>query len=116
MKCCAHAAMSLGVSIAPVCRRVPGAPSLPFLRMLQIDMAPQVDKLYRRTHDGSGAVVLIRWHALSDRAHLGWAQQKVTGNHQDDRERQKLLAIDRKSTRLNSSHSQISYAVFCLKK
>src|SRR2546430_3962715 len=26
------------------------------------------------------------------------------------------LALDRKSTRLNSSHSQISYAVFCLKK
>src|SRR2546430_11375559 len=25
-------------------------------------------------------------------------------------------ALDRKSTRLNSSHSQISYAVFCLKK
>src|SRR2546430_12370275 len=25
-------------------------------------------------------------------------------------------AADRKSTRLNSSHSQISYAVFCLKK
>src|SRR2546427_5987974 len=24
--------------------------------------------------------------------------------------------LDRKSTRLNSSHSQISYAVFCLKK
>src|SRR2546430_12775383 len=29
--------------------------------------------------------------------------------------RQALL-VDRKSTRLNSSHSQISYAVFCLKK
>src|SRR2546430_12011815 len=26
------------------------------------------------------------------------------------------LKTDRKSTRLNSSHSQISYAVFCLKK
>src|SRR2546430_10875496 len=26
------------------------------------------------------------------------------------------FTIDRKSTRLNSSHSQISYAVFCLKK
>src|SRR2546430_12433941 len=25
-------------------------------------------------------------------------------------------SVDRKSTRLNSSHSQISYAVFCLKK
>src|SRR2546430_13758299 len=30
-------------------------------------------------------------------------------------ERQGVVA-DRKSTRLNSSHSQISYAVFCLKK
>src|SRR2546430_9111070 len=32
---------------------------------------------------------------------------------------QKIIAaakLDRKSTRLNSSHSQISYAVFCLKK
>src|SRR5690606_2408023 len=27
-----------------------------------------------------------------------------------------LIAIDRKSTRLNSSHVKISYAVFCLKK
>src|SRR2546427_6979121 len=27
-----------------------------------------------------------------------------------------IEAADRKSTRLNSSHSQISYAVFCLKK
>src|SRR5947209_17439161 len=26
------------------------------------------------------------------------------------------LAVDRKSTRLNSSHANISYAVFCLKK
>src|SRR2546427_5905325 len=26
------------------------------------------------------------------------------------------VVVDRKSTRLNSSHSQISYAVFCLKK
>src|SRR5689334_14026163 len=30
--------------------------------------------------------------------------------------RMRLIAEDRKSTRLNSSHSSISYAVFCLKK
>src|SRR2546430_15838787 len=40
------------------------------------------------------------------------------GTHFDERmlaaERNNFL--DRKSTRLNSSHSQISYAVFCLKK
>src|SRR5205085_7208086 len=29
---------------------------------------------------------------------------------------EKSVSQDRKSTRLNSSHSQISYAVFCLKK
>src|SRR2546430_8655229 len=32
------------------------------------------------------------------------------------REEPGLRVADRKSTRLNSSHSQISYAVFCLKK
>src|SRR2546430_7437915 len=34
----------------------------------------------------------------------------------DEAQRAGLFASDRKSTRLNSSHSQISYAVFCLKK
>src|SRR2546430_3726626 len=34
---------------------------------------------------------------------------------ESDRDLQSVL-VDRKSTRLNSSHSQISYAVFCLKK
>src|SRR2546430_3802173 len=36
----------------------------------------------------------------------------------DERRHQTSMMIgrDRKSTRLNSSHSQISYAVFCLKK
>src|SRR3712207_7833933 len=34
------------------------------------------------------------------------------GDRHDDPE----LGVDRKSTRLNSSHANISYAVFCLKK
>src|SRR2546430_12877984 len=34
----------------------------------------------------------------------------------DMRRKAKARWVDRKSTRLNSSHSQISYAVFCLKK
>src|SRR5256886_13666778 len=33
-----------------------------------------------------------------------------------DKAQMNILERDRKSTRLNSSHSQISYAVFCLKK
>src|SRR2546430_7314152 len=39
---------------------------------------------------------------------------KATGRTETAAERK--AAGDRKSTRLNSSHSQISYAVFCLKK
>src|SRR2546426_3533565 len=37
----------------------------------------------------------------------------VAGRH---RRRRRSAAADRKSTRLNSSHLVISYAVFCLKK
>src|SRR5688572_31050938 len=36
--------------------------------------------------------------------------------HQRERAAEDVDVPDRKSTRLNSSHSQISYAVFCLKK
>src|SRR3712207_8995284 len=42
---------------------------------------------------------------------VGGALLGVAGLH-----RQGLLGADRKSTRLNSSHANISYAVFCLKK
>src|SRR2546430_12458084 len=48
---------------------------------------------------------------------------RASGTRHDRRRHQGLRAgrrgggaRDRKSTRLNSSHSQISYAVFCLKK
>src|SRR2546427_9493782 len=42
----------------------------------------------------------------------------LSGHHHDDTMLKQELPppVDRKSTRLNSSHSQISYAVFCLKK
>src|SRR3712207_8912628 len=38
------------------------------------------------------------------------------GQHEEDHEQQRDVDQDRKSTRLNSSHANISYAVFCLKK
>src|SRR5256885_9962453 len=44
---------------------------------------------------------------LDDRAHRAGVHQVVQGDP---------LGVDRKSTRLNSSHLVISYAVFCLKK
>src|SRR5258708_27374868 len=48
------------------------------------------------------------------RGHAG-ADRADREHHVDDRLRPALDEIDRKSTRLNSSHQIISYAVFCLK-
>src|SRR2546421_5066137 len=47
--------------------------------------------------------------------HRGIASRSRAGSPPPGRERGSRWA-DRKSTRLNSSHDQISYAVFCLKK
>src|SRR3712207_7806224 len=46
-------------------------------------------------------------HELAGRL---WSQQHA------GRRRRRESELDRKSTRLNSSHANISYAVFCLKK
>src|SRR5688572_32308914 len=56
-----------------------------------------------------GAIVGGQARGIDLRAHLRQA-------HEDERIRLLGHDADRKSTRLNSSHSQISYAVFCLKK
>src|SRR3989442_13971031 len=41
---------------------------------------------------------------------------KWPGERIREERQQRLRSLDRKSTRLNSSHVRISYAVFCLKK
>src|SRR5688572_31291048 len=59
-------------------------------------------------------------HHRDLRRHGEW-RRSTAGNDRGQRDPARyagrpLLLRDRKSTRLNSSHSQISYAVFCLKK
>src|SRR2546427_1921312 len=53
--------------------------------------------------------------ALEERAHGGPRFDRAEPV-QVELEARSAVRADRKSTRLNSSHSQISYAVFCLKK
>src|SRR5256885_11052214 len=64
-------------------------------------------------------------HAHADAAHVkadaAWARasvpgQQATGAFMRLTAEEPLRLVDRKSTRLNSSHLVISYAVFCLKK
>src|SRR5206468_8228214 len=72
--------------------------------------------------DGSVIDVEVSWHRLN---FSGRPAKLVLANDVTERqraeealaaERNLLRTLDRKSTRLNSSHDQISYAVFCLKK
>src|SRR2546427_1717971 len=51
-----------------------------------------------------------QWRRATRFSHSGWSDARVSSLPLRPNRR------DRKSTRLNSSHSQISYAVFCLKK
>src|SRR5689334_23545573 len=48
--------------------------------------------------------------------HAADLHERVRGARAEHRRAGRLPGEDRKSTRLNSSHSSISYAVFCLKK
>src|SRR3712207_7691097 len=71
------------------------------VRRGQVDLEPGADRRVRRHHEDVGVGEVVVRAAVAEEAH---------GRH-CPRRRQ-----DRKSTRLNSSHANISYAVFCLKK
>src|SRR2546430_13480185 len=62
-----------------------------------------------RSDEGFACVEVMCWPpGKGDRKYAGITHIDVTAFGKKE--------ADRKSTRLNSSHSQISYAVFCLKK
>src|SRR3712207_7380612 len=93
-------------------RRPPRSTLFPYTTLFRSDVAgvqPPVDE--RRARRLGRAVVAVhqRLGAQQDLARL--AGRGVAPLLVDDAQLR-----DRKSTRLNSSHANISYAVFCLKK
>src|SRR5256885_10284616 len=62
---------------------------------------------------GETVVAVVQTHNDNKATNLLISQ---LGHHTTNEEMSRLVALDRKSTRLNSSHLVISYAVFCLKK
>src|SRR2546427_6498156 len=84
-------------------RRPPRSTLFPYTTLFRSDREPELRAA------GRAAVALpgVRARAAAGRAHShGDSAGAGARGHR----------ADRKSTRLNSSHSQISYAVFCLKK
>src|SRR2546422_8250164 len=68
--------------------------------------------LFRSLGELRGRRVLL---VFSD-PHCGPCQTLAPQLEAFHREQREVSVVDRKSTRLNSSHGYISYAVFCLKK
>src|SRR5256885_7356969 len=98
-------------------RRPPRSTLFPYTTLFRSDADEHLDEVgagdrkerrVRFAGDGSGEKGL----AGSWRAH----QQHALGNLAAEFREFLRLLEDRKSTRLNSSHLVISYAVFCLKK
>src|SRR3712207_8964007 len=95
-------------------RRPPRSTLFPYTTLFRSDggqQAPGVGVLGPR-EDHVGRRLLDDAPGVHDRdlvGHLGHDAEVVRDDHDRGVE-------DRKSTRLNSSHANISYAVFCLKK
>src|SRR2546430_9695695 len=98
-------------------RRPPRSTLFPYTTLFRSDPATRFDGLFAQPGLG---------HRESSRENRHQASSaRVLSNEFNTSRQRDLIAParqglqfgeDRKSTRLNSSHSQISYAVFCLKK
>src|SRR3712207_7845613 len=92
-------------------RRPPRSTLFPYTTLFRSEVLDVEDQVGAREDVGrqaGGAAVAHR--ELRERVVLELRQQVQAGGARQ------VVEADRKSTRLNSSHANISYAVFCLKK
>src|SRR2546430_11704471 len=101
MQCCAPGRMSLFFFL--MIRRPPRSTLFPYTTLFRSGRLRAVVPVAKNP-DGSEITGILRSEI---KLNPGATAPLTTVN---------LSSRDRKSTRLNSSHSQISYAVFCLKK
>src|SRR3712207_7607742 len=92
-------------------RRPPRSTLFPYTTLFRSQVPPEHPEPPRADRvRGAHVVVLLQRDDLT-------AHDPGRGEPARDREREHHRPeVDRKSTRLNSSHANISYAVFCLKK
>src|SRR2546427_2466472 len=86
-------------------RRPPRSTLFPYttlFRSLVLEQAPRATQIFRTEN-----YIILRFEPITKQLSI----DGVVFDNEDS-----MHHTDRKSTRLNSSHSQISYAVFCLKK
>src|SRR5687768_17925650 len=92
-------------------RRPPRSTLFPYTTLFRSLLGHVRDR--RRRAGRHGHVAL---DVRPSRRHAGAAQERGRADLEGRLEQVLRADLDRKSTRLNSSHGYISYAVFCLKK
>src|SRR3712207_9002083 len=99
-------------------RRPPRSTLFPYTTLFRSDEGADADACEHAQHPGEVEEYEAAAHGhVEDQADDADREQDVAGEQQHDgRDLGRDDHADRKSTRLNSSHANISYAVFCLKK
>src|SRR3712207_8615093 len=91
-------------------RRPPRSTLFPYTTLFRsIDTPSEIDRLFALYKSWGVVGLKIDFPESDGQDRMRWYDLVLSGTA-------KYQLIDRKSTRLNSSHANISYAVFCLKK
>src|SRR3712207_8170613 len=93
-------------------RRPPRSTLFPYTTLFRSKAATEIVARRKQGTNGHAPPILI--DAAKARQYLG--KQRFFAEAAERIDRPGVATGDRKSTRLNSSHANISYAVFCLKK
>src|SRR3712207_8334780 len=117
---CLNEEATLPATLADLPRELPGFDAVEWLvvddgstdRTVEVARANGVDHIVRLTNNKGLAQA---FQAGLD-ASLKLGADVIVNTDADNQYHGPDIAKDRKSTRLNSSHANISYAVFCLKK
>src|SRR2546427_9002164 len=96
-------------------RRPPRSTLFPYTTLFRSMYASMADRSSRQLVNRLARMDILQIDELGY-LNLKPEQSNIFFKLMEERYHRKPTIIDRKSTRLNSSHSQISYAVFCLKK
>src|SRR3712207_8835057 len=99
-------------------RRPPRSTLFPYTTLFRSDLHVAAARLRRAAGQADRAQrrVAAAREALDQPRALPHLDGHVGRLAEQERDAERRAAADRKSTRLNSSHANISYAVFCLKK
>src|SRR5690606_42036634 len=95
-----------------MCRRPPPSSLFPYTTLFRSNLTDPADDIENSPVEGSTHARLL----IGIFSHRQLGPGDCQRGLQSRRQRHVRTRIDRKSTRLNSSHVKISYAVFCLKK